>query len=74
VDIKTAPKTDIRAARTVNIRQGGETTWAEKVRNLIRANKPKGVGQPDVIQMAINNLGMTKERARSCVRAHWDKV
>lgn len=52
----------------------GELTWAEKVRRLIRAHKALGVSQDTVICLAIQDLGMTRERARSCVKAHWDKV
>ena len=52
----------------------GELTWAEKVRRLIREQKSRGISQETVISLAVMNLGMTKERARSCVKAHWDKV
>ncbi len=52
----------------------GELTWAEKVRRLIREHKSRGISQETVISLAVMNLGMTKERARSCVKAHWDKV
>ena len=50
----------------------GEMTWAEKVRQLIRARKAEG--QQKVIELAVTDLGMTRERARSCVKAHWEKV
>lgn len=52
----------------------GELTWAEKVRRLIREQKSRGISQETVISLAVMNLGMTRERARSCVKAHWDKV
>lgn len=52
----------------------GDMTWAEKVRQLIRAHKPGGISQETVISLAIQELGMTRERARSCVKAHWHKV
>lgn len=73
-DIRKVPKTNIRTSKTVDVRKDGELTWAEKVRQLIRAHKPRGISQETVISLAIMDLGMTKERARSCVKAHWDKV
>lgn len=73
---QTAPKAAPaqRATKTVVENKKGEITWAEKVRQLIRAHKPQGVSQDTVISLAITDLGMTKERARSCVKAHWEKV
>lgn len=65
-----APK--VATPKVVNTQ--GEMTWAEKVRQLIRAHKPRGTSQETVISLAIMELGMTKERARSCVKAHWEKV
>jgi hypothetical protein len=61
------------AQKVVHTRKQGELTWAEKVRRLIRAHKPQGISQETVICLAIMELGMTRERARSCVKAHWDK-
>ena len=49
-------------------------SWAEKVRRLIREHKSRGISQETVISLAVMNLGMTKDRARSCVKAHWDRV
>jgi predicted SprT family Zn-dependent metalloprotease len=75
-----APKVVTRApkattvSKTVVVSKTGELTWAEKVRQLIRAHKPRGISQDTVISLAILELGMTKERARSCVKAHWDKI
>ena len=74
-----APKTVALVVRkvekkTVVSKVSGELTWAEKVRRLIRAQKVLGVSQDTVISLAVIDLGMTKERARSCVKAHWDKV
>lgn len=75
-----APKVVTRApkattvSKTVVASNTGELTWAEKVRQLIRAHKPRGISQDTVISLAILELGMTKERARSCVKAHWEKV
>lgn len=73
-DIRKAPRVNVRAGKTVNVRKDGELTWAEKVRRLIRAQKALGVSMDTVIVLAIQDLGMTKERAKSCVKAHWDKV
>lgn len=73
-DIRKAPKTNIRTVKTVDVRKDGELTWAEKVRRLIRAQKSLGMSMDTVIVLAIQDLGMTKERAKSCVKAHWDKV
>lgn len=78
-DISKAPRTDISKAPRTNIRvktpaPQGEISWAEKVRRLIRAHKPQGISQETVISLAIQDLGMTRERARSCVKAHWHKV
>ena len=53
---------------------GVNLSWAEKVRRLIQAHKPQGISQETVISLAVMNLGMTKARARSCVKAHWDRV
>lgn len=53
---------------------GDNLSWAEKVRRLIQAHKPQGISQETVISLAVVNLGMTKARARSCVKAHWDRV
>ena len=53
---------------------GDNLSWAEKVRRLIQAHKPQGISQETVIRLAVVNLGMTKARARSCVKAHWDRV
>jgi predicted SprT family Zn-dependent metalloprotease len=61
------------AQKVVHTRKQGELTWAEQVRRLIRAHKPQGISQETVIGLAIMELGMTRERARSCVKAHWDK-
>lgn len=63
-----------RTQRTVEVSKTGDLTWAEKVRRLIRAQKVLGVSMDTVIVMAIQDLGMTKERAKSCVKAHWHKV
>lgn len=68
------PKMATKAGKTVEVSKTGEMTWAEKVRQLIRAHKPQGISQLTVISLAITDLGMTKERARSCVKAHWEKV
>lgn len=73
-DIRKAPRVNLRTTKTVNVRKDGEMTWAEKVRRLIRAQKGLGVSMDTVIVLAIQDLGMTKERAKSCVKAHWDKV
>lgn len=69
----TTPNTP-RVTKTVVSTNMGELTWAEKVRRLIREHKSQGVGIDTVIHLAIQDLGMTRERARSCVKAHWDKV
>ncbi len=74
---KPAPKpkaASTKVGKTVEVQMTGELTWAEKVRRLIRAHKPQGVSQLTVISLAITDLGMTKERAKSCVKAHWEKV
>lgn len=63
-----------KVSRTKQVNQVGELTWAEKVRRLIRAHKALGKDINWVIALAIAELGMTRERARSCVKAHWDKV
>ena len=68
------PKMATKVGKTVQVSSTGELTWAEKVRRLIRAHKPQGVSQDVVIHLAIQDLGMTKERAKSCVKAHWEKV
>jgi hypothetical protein len=73
-NIRKVPKTNIRTSKTVDVRKDGEMTWAEKVRRLIRAHKALGVSQDTVIVLAIQDLGMTRERAKSCVKAHWEKV
>lgn len=66
-----APKASSNTVATTNT---GELTWAEKVRRLIRVQKALGMGIDPVISLAITDLGMTRERARSCVKAHWNKV
>ena len=72
---KVAPVTRAdKVSKTVVANNTGELTWAEKVRQLIRAHKPRGISQDTVISLAITDLGMTRERARSCVKAHWEKV
>lgn len=53
---------------------GDNLSWAEKVRRLIGEHKSRGISQETVISLAVRNLGMTKARARSCVKAHWDRV
>tara|TARA_R110000868_G_scaffold9620_1_gene47490 strand:+ start:6992 stop:7789 length:798 start_codon:yes stop_codon:yes gene_type:complete len=52
---------------------GADTlSWAEKVRRLIGQFKTQG---PEyVMRRAVDDLGMTRERARSCVKAHWDRI
>jgi predicted SprT family Zn-dependent metalloprotease len=65
------PKKEI--TKPVPVSKDGELTWAEKVRRLIRANKPEGMSMDTVIVLAMD-LGMTKERAKSCVKAHWNKI
>ena len=67
-------KPHVHVQPVVQTSKKGQLTWAEKVRQLIKAHKPQGTSQHTVIILAITNLGMTKERARSCVKAHWDKV
>lgn len=62
------------AKKEVRATKDGELTWAEKVRRLIRAHKALGNDINKVIELAILDLGMTRERARSCVKAHWNKV
>ena len=69
-----APKVNTSVSKTVEVTKTGELTWAEKVRRLIRAQKALGVSMDTVIGLAITDLGMTKERAKSCVKAHWNKV
>lgn len=74
---QTAPKAApapraVNTTKTVVVSKTGEMTWAEKVRQLIRARKAEG--QQKVIELAVTDLGMTRERARSCVKAHWEKV
>lgn len=68
------PKPAQVPSRTKTVNDTGELTWAEKVRRLIRAQKALGVSMDTVIVLAIQDLGMTRERARSCVKAHWEKV
>ncbi len=68
------PKMATKVGKTVEVSKTGEITWAEKVRRLIRAHKPQGISLDTVISLAITDLGMTRERARSCVKAHWDKA
>jgi predicted SprT family Zn-dependent metalloprotease len=74
VPVAKAPRVQNVATRTVEVGKTGDLTWAEKVRRLIRAQKALGVSQDTVIVLAIQDLGMTRERARSCVKAHWEKV
>lgn len=69
-----ASKAPKASSNTVPATNTGELTWAEKVRRLIREHKPLGVSIDVVIGLAISDLGMTRERARSCVKAHWNKV
>lgn len=69
-----APLPAVSVTRAADVKDSIQLTWAEKVRRLIRQHKTKGVELTQVIQLAIVELGMTKERARSCVKAHWDKV
>lgn len=64
----------IPAKKAVRITKDGELTWAEKVRCLIREHKTLGNDINKVIELAILDLGMTRDRARSCVKAHWNKV
>jgi predicted SprT family Zn-dependent metalloprotease len=71
-DTKPVPKVQNVATRTKEVTSTGELTWAEKVRRLIRARKAEG--QQKVIELAVTELGMTLVRAKSCVKAHWEKV
>jgi hypothetical protein len=72
---KSKPKTvSTQVRKTVETQKTGELTWAEKVRRLIGTHKPQGMSLETVIHLAIMNLGMTRERARSCVKAHWNKI
>jgi hypothetical protein len=72
---KPKPKTvSTQVRKTVDVQKTGELTWAEKVRRLIGTHKPQGISQDHVIMLAIMDLGMTRERARSCVKAHWNKI
>lgn len=71
---KPVVKPVVKAAPPKVTKVQGEITWAEKVRRLIRAHKSLGMSMEYVITLAISDLGMTKERAKSCVKAHWDKI
>jgi predicted SprT family Zn-dependent metalloprotease len=59
------PKAAPKPKTVTKVSNTGEMTWAEKVRQLIRAHKPQGISQLTVISLAITDLGMTRERARS---------
>jgi hypothetical protein len=63
----TKPKTDKPAAE-------GKPTIASQVRALIGVHKAKGVTAPAMVEIVIQELGLTKQRGKSVVKAFFEKV
>jgi len=72
--VKKAAKS--KGTKTVTIKPNkdqGQPTVASQVRELIRTNK-KGTTEAGMIEIVIRELGLSKERSRSVVKAFWSKV
>lgn len=54
-------------------RAEGAPTVASQVRDLIRVNK-RNTDEKGMVEIVIRELGLTKERGRSVVKAFWTKV
>jgi hypothetical protein len=54
-------------------REAGKPSTASQVRDLIRAHKVK-VDEKGMVEIVIRELGLSKERGRSVVKAFWNKV
>ena len=66
----------VKQTKTITIKPPtaqGAPTVASQVRDLIRVNKLK-VDEAGMIEIVINQLGLSKERGRSVVKAFWNKV
>lgn len=70
------PRAAKAETRTVVIkpkRVAAAPTTASLVRDLIRTNKAQ-VDEKGMIDIVIRELGLTKERGRSVVKAFWSKI
>lgn len=73
------PAKDTKATKVITIKPQavkavqGAPTVASQVRDLIRVNKLK-VDEAGMIEIVISQLGLSKERGRSVVKAFWNKV
>ena len=73
---KTAKKVVAKETKTIMIKLPGNTgtqTVASQVRGLIQVHK-KGTNEAGMIEIVIRELGLSKERGRSVVKAFWNKV
>lgn len=73
---KVAAKKSSNTTKTITIRPKraeGKPTIASQVRDLIRVNK-KSTDERGMVEIVIRELGLTKERGRSVVKAFWSKV
>lgn len=73
---KVAAKKPTNTTKTITIRPKraeGKPTIASQVRDLIRVNK-KSTDERGMVEIVIRELGLTKERGRSVVKAFWSKV
>lgn len=50
------------------------TSWADRVRGLIRQARAQGRDEAWVIQHAVEVMGMKASSARNCVKANWERA
>lgn len=70
---KVSKKADTKTIIIKPKRDTGVPTIASQVRDLIRANK-KSTDEKGMVEIVITQLGLTRERGRSVVKAFWTKV
>lgn len=66
-------KSDTKVIQIKPKRVEGAPTVASQVRDLIRVNK-NNTDEKSMVEIVIRELGLTKERGRSVVKAFWNKV
>lgn len=75
---RTTKAIKIKGTKTKTItmkpkREAGKPSTASQVRELIRAHKVK-VDEQGMVEIVIRELGLSKARGRSVVKAFWNKV
>lgn len=73
---KAAKPAKGKATKTVTIkpkRDAGVPSVASKVRDLIRANR-NSTDELGMVEIVVRELGLTKQRGKSVVKAFWGKV